>query len=208
MVQSCITSASCPWNRTARRVSQLAIHAAKQAIAAGGWSAETLADPRTALVVGTSKGPIDEWLSRANQHVPRRVVSDPLTCNPFTFGLSELTTDIAYALKSGCGPRLTLACARALREFMRRFGPTIFWVRGHCDRVLVVAAESSLHPLFQATFKRLGVLADPADGCRPFDTNRSGFLLAEAAAAVCVETSDKPSGIRIGPMPTAPTRPI
>jgi 3-oxoacyl-[acyl-carrier-protein] synthase II len=60
---------------------------------------------------------------------------------------------------------------------------------GDADRALVVAAESSLHTLFESSFKRLGVLANPESGCRPFDEHRDGFLMSEAAAAVCLEAA-------------------
>ncbi len=50
----------------------------------------------------------------------------------------------------------------------------------------MVAVESSLHPLFIGSFNRLGV-APPGLGCRPFDQQRGGFVIAEAAAAVCLE---------------------
>lgn len=51
----------------------------------------------------------------------------------------------------------------------------------------MVAAESSLHPLFVGNFERLGVLPPAGYGCRPFDTGRRGFLISEAAAAVLIE---------------------
>jgi len=60
---------------------------------------------------------------------------------------------------------------------------------GQAHRVLVVAAESSLHPLFLGSFQRLGVFPRPGIGCRPFDESREGFLMSEAAAAVCLEAS-------------------
>lgn len=58
---------------------------------------------------------------------------------------------------------------------------------GEARRVLVAATEASVHPLFIASFQRLGVLTGPGEVCRPFDVNRGGFLMSEAAAAVCLE---------------------
>ena len=55
---------------------------------------------------------------------------------------------------------------------------------GQAKRVLVVASEASVHPLFLGSFARLGVLALPGVGCKPFDAEREGFLMSEAAAAV------------------------
>jgi 3-oxoacyl-[acyl-carrier-protein] synthase II len=41
--------------------------------------------------------------------------------------------------------------------------------------------------MFLASFKRLGVIAPEGVGCRPFDRDRRGFLLSEAAAAMCLQ---------------------
>ena len=65
------------------------------------------------------------------------------------------------------------------------------------DRVLVVASESSIHPLFLGSFQRLGVLPPEGIGCRPFDHVRRGFLMSEAAAAICLEASEKPAGTMV-----------
>jgi 3-oxoacyl-[acyl-carrier-protein] synthase II len=58
---------------------------------------------------------------------------------------------------------------------------------GPCERALVVGAEASVHPLFLGSFQRLGVLPPAGFGCRPFDEERAGFLMSDAAAAVCLE---------------------
>src|SRR5690242_12128051 len=51
-------------NRDGRwpRVTQLAIGAAREAIAEARWGGDVLKDDRTALLVGTSRGPVNEWL--------------------------------------------------------------------------------------------------------------------------------------------------
>jgi len=58
---------------------------------------------------------------------------------------------------------------------------------GQIKRAFVVAAEASVNPLFVGSFQRLGILAPEGYGCRPFDRNRKGLVISEAAAAVCVE---------------------
>ena len=55
---------------------------------------------------------------------------------------------------------------------------------------MVVAAESSLHALFVGNFQRLGVLPPAGFGCRPFNRDRQGFVMSEAAAAVLLESSE------------------
>ncbi len=66
---------------------------------------------------------------------------------------------------------------------------------GRVSRALVVAAEASVHPLFVASFRRLGVLPPEGFGCRPFDIDRRGFLMSEAAAAICLEASESTRGL-------------
>lgn len=159
----------------AARVSVLARSAAREAIAQAGWNGPRL--HATALVVGTSKGPVDAWIESPGHPRIERASDD--------FGLSSTAAFLAADLKIA-GPRLTIsgACASGLLALIRG---AMLLAHGEAERVLVVAAESSLHPLFAGSFSRLGVLAPPGVGCRPFDQRRAGFVLGEAAAAVTLE---------------------
>jgi 3-oxoacyl-[acyl-carrier-protein] synthase II len=100
-----------------------------------------------------------------------------------TTGLGDIATDLAAV---GDGAKLTVsgACASGLMALIRA---AMLIESGHAERVLVIGAEASVHPLFLASFKRLGILASPEIGCRPFDHFRDGFLMSECAAAVCLE---------------------
>jgi 3-oxoacyl-[acyl-carrier-protein] synthase II len=159
------------------RVSHLAIAAAREA--AVSTPAGSI-DTATALVVGTSKGPVEEWLAP-----PARLPDEK---GRICVGLAGTSQDIAEALKL-TGLRLTIsaACASGLHALIRG---AMLIASGEVKCVLVVAAEASIHPLFIASFNRLGVLPSAAIGCRPFDRNRQGFLMGEAAAAVVLEGSD------------------
>jgi 3-oxoacyl-[acyl-carrier-protein] synthase II len=172
--------AGSPWYEMPRVV-RLAHAAALEAIQQAQWSAQTLSDPSTALLIGTSKGPIESWLGGAfGAH------------RDDAFGLAELGTTLAPTLHFGAGPILTYsaACASGLHALIQA---ALLLKSGGAKRALVVAAEASVHPLFIGSFKRLGVLPAEGLGCRPFDRDRDGFLISEAAAAVCLEIgSDKP----------------
>jgi 3-oxoacyl-[acyl-carrier-protein] synthase II len=150
------------------RIIQMAQRVARAAMIEAGWSA----DDDFATVVGTSKGSIESWFGPARQ--TGRLA--PIT------GLGDIATHLA----TGYGPKLTLcgACASGLMALIRA---AMLIESGQAERVLVVAAEASVHPLFLASFKRLGILARPEIGCRPFDQFRDGFLMSECAAAVCLE---------------------
>jgi 3-oxoacyl-(acyl-carrier-protein) synthase len=103
-------------------------------------------------------------------------------------GLASVANDVAGELSIG-GPRLTVsaACASGLHALIRG---SMLVQSGQFNRVLVVAAEASIHPLFLASFARLGVLPPPGVGCRPFDHSRAGFVMSESAAAVLLENRE------------------
>ncbi len=163
----------------ADRVLALSRTAARSAINQARWSPEILSDPQTALVLGTSKGPIESWL---------RGPLASLSC-----GIGQTAGALSSALQMGAGIRLTYsaACASGLHALIRG---AMLLSAGEARRVLVVAAEASVHPLFISSFSRLGVLAPDGFGCRPFDASRRGFVMSEAAAAVCLELSETAGG--------------
>ncbi len=162
------------------RVAQLSLMAVNEAVERANWRAPQLSDRRTALVVGSSKGPIEDWIAQIEGRLsPRPIV-----------GVGGAASDVGRALGMA-GPRLTLAsaCASGLQALVRA---DLLLRSGECDRALVIGAESSLHAVFVATFGRLGVLSRTG-ACRPFCKTRDGFLLSEAAAAICLEAADFPS---------------
>jgi 3-oxoacyl-[acyl-carrier-protein] synthase II len=132
------------------------------------------------LVVATSKGNVEAWMQA--HHSP---LTDSASADA-SWGLADLAATIARKLRLPAGPRLTLsaACASGLHAIIRA---KLLIEAGEADRVLVVAAESSLHGLFTHTFRRLGALAKPGTSARPFDRNRDGFVMSEAAACVLLE---------------------
>ena len=167
------------------RVTQLAAVAAQDAMDDAAWLPAEVTGPRTALVVGTSKGPIERWVRNPSGGAVGSL-----------FGLSEVGSDVIALLRISPHTRLTFsgACASSLHALIRA---QALIERDQCDRVLVLAAESSISDFFHATFQRLGVLAPPGYGCRPFDRDRRGFTLSEAAAAVCLEHRPRGAGIAI-----------
>jgi len=165
------------------RVNRIAEMVAREAIAWARWSQSEVES--TALVVGTSKGPAEAWLT-----APPATSDNPTPAGrSVVLGLADVSAHLARSLGIVHGPRVTFsaACASALHALVRG---ALLIRSGEADRVLVVAAESSLHPLFVQSFRRLGVLPPEGVGCRPFDRTRDGFVMSEAAAAVCLEAKD------------------
>jgi 3-oxoacyl-[acyl-carrier-protein] synthase II len=184
--------------------------AAEQALSEAGWSTKQRHDPDTGLIVCSSKGPVLDWLRPAADSTSDKTMAGE-TENPVArasrpclepsdtggtpvlrFGLARLTTDLADSTGIRYGPRLlaSAACASGLHGLAR----AVMMLRsGQVPRALVIATEASVHPLFLGSFQRLGVLCPPKDVCRPFDENRRGFFIADAAAAVCLELK-RPAG--------------
>jgi 3-oxoacyl-(acyl-carrier-protein) synthase len=86
------------------------------------------------------------------------------------------------------GPRLahSTACASGLVEVLMAARSL---QHGQCDMALVGSSEA-INPIFAAGFDRMKVLArheDPTQACRPFDANRSGFVMGEGAGMFVLE---------------------
>lgn len=86
------------------------------------------------------------------------------------------------------GPRSShsTACASGLIDILS----AVRRIRdGQCDMALAGSAEA-INPLFAAGFRQLRVLADhsdPSQACRPFDRDRTGFVMGEGAAMFVLE---------------------
>jgi 3-oxoacyl-[acyl-carrier-protein] synthase II len=86
------------------------------------------------------------------------------------------------------GPRLcnSTACATGTIATLNAYNA----IRdGQSDKMLVYGAQT-IHPILAAGFYNMRVLAkadDPAAACRPFDANRSGFVMGEGGAALVLE---------------------
>jgi len=93
------------------------------------------------------------------------------------------------ALEHGLdGPRSchSTACASGLIDILS----AVRRIRdGQCDLALAGSAEA-INPLFAAGFRQLRVLAehnDPSQACRPFDRDRTGFVMGEGSAMFVLE---------------------
>ena len=86
------------------------------------------------------------------------------------------------------GPRLchSAACASGT---ISTLGALRSIQDNQCDLALVGSAQT-IHPVLAAGFYNMRVLAnhdDPVQACRPFDVNRSGFVMGEGAAMMVLE---------------------
>ena len=103
---------------------------------------------------------------------------------------------IPYKLKkifgfSGCPIALTTACASGATAINMAVNAIRY---SKYDRTMAVAADGSITPELITRFSLLGVLSkqneEPTKASRPFTQDRSGFVMAEGAAALVFETLD------------------
>jgi 3-oxoacyl-(acyl-carrier-protein) synthase len=161
----------------------LALAAAREALDDSRLELRKLDRSRIATSFGTCGGPTP-WMIEEFARSGRALASAPWWEN---FIYSAVPSRIANRFGL-LGPRMvnSTACATgtiATINAMRAIED------GQCD-VAVVGAAQALHPILSAGFYNMRVLAnaeDPAGACRPFDANRTGFVMGEGAAVLVLE---------------------
>ncbi|MEI6675238.1 MAG: beta-ketoacyl synthase N-terminal-like domain-containing protein [Verrucomicrobiota bacterium] len=159
-------------------VTMAALHVARQAIADAGWGPDELTD--AALVVGTSRGNAAAWLGPWPGRRPFRLMaasntihSEPAAAISIEFGI----TGPNQVLASGCSAGLDAV------------GVAMMMVRaGIAPRALVVAVDLPLVPLLLDNYAMSGLLAQSFH-TDPYHPKTAGFVPAEGAAAMAIETS-------------------
>ncbi len=91
------------------------------------------------------------------------------------------------------GPSNSLTCGDA-GGLLALDEATRILTRGAADRMLAGGAESRVNPVLMLRMQMLGRLAttegDPAAASRPFDAARTGFVAAEGAAILMLESAE------------------
>ncbi|MFD7712781.1 beta-ketoacyl-[acyl-carrier-protein] synthase family protein [Streptomyces sp. NPDC059785] len=173
------------------RFVQLALVAAREALADAGLDPRTWNGGRVAVVLGCGDG---GTATREREH---RVLLEegahwvsPLL---HPMGLLNMLAGQVAMEYGARGPNLVVATACAS-------GTTAIGVArdllalDRCDIVLTGASEALLTPLQVAGYAQLGALSrredDPARASRPFDADRDGFVLGEGAGVLVLERPD------------------
>jgi 3-oxoacyl-[acyl-carrier-protein] synthase II len=178
--------------RRMSRASQLALAAARMAVADAGLP-EPVADPeRVGVLIGTGMGGLD----RADESLLTYRSKGLARLSPFAL-TSSLPNMPSHHVSLGLGtlgPISTVisACATGTQaigeaaEFIRR---------GVADLVLGGGVEGLIHIGAVAGFAAMRALSTgynhaPEKACRPFDKDRDGFILSEGAGVVVLERLD------------------
>ena len=158
----------------------LALTAAREAMAHAHLSSTPFLTERGGCVIGTSKLGLRSFARamRCVDDVPHELLWP---------NAAALAVAADWKLS---GPALcpVAACATGLVSLIR--GADLIR-SGECDVVLAGSSDASLVPIVLGSFQRLGVLArgftEPSSACRPFDAERSGFIIGEGAAVLVLE---------------------
>jgi 3-oxoacyl-[acyl-carrier-protein] synthase II len=170
------------------RFVQLAVVAAREAIADAGLNPQDWDGGRVAVVVGCGMGGAATW---EVQH--RRLLEQgPDKVSPMLIPM--LVPNMVagqLAMEFGAtGPNLVTATACASGATAIGVARDLL-LAGACDIVLTGGTEAGVTPLSIAGFAQMGALSkrchDPAAASRPFDIDRDGFVAAEAAGILVLE---------------------
>ena len=175
------------------RVSQFALAAAAQALAASRLDLSTADRDRIGVYWGTGMGGA-HTLESAYKHVygAGEWRLRPLTVVMAMNNAAGSNVAVRHGLR-GPFANFSTACsssAMALGEAMRTI------MAGRADAIVAGGSEALLTPGTLAAWQALRTLApadaaDPAASCKPFDKRRAGLVLGEGAAAFVLEEESR-----------------
>ncbi|WP_433875113.1 beta-ketoacyl-[acyl-carrier-protein] synthase family protein [Sinomonas atrocyanea] len=171
------------------RSQQAAVIAAREAWADAGTPA--VDGDRLAVVIGTGIGGVTTLLAQDDvleASGARRV--SPRTVPMLMANAAAAQLSIQFGARAGASAPAS-ACASGAEAIVQAARLI------ECDEADVViagGAEAAITPLTIAGFAQIGALSkaagDPEAASRPFDANRTGFVLGEGAGVVILERAD------------------
>lgn len=178
--------------REARRLDryqQLAVVAAREALAHSGLTIDECNAERTGVIVGSAVGGVESYY---NQAALLFDTGDPRRITPF--GIPMLMVNGASGLisietgASGPSGALISACATGADCI----GRACELIRaGRIDQALAGCSDAPIIPIGVGAFDRVGACSredrDPSRGSRPFDRNRTGLVFGEGAGVLVLE---------------------
>ena len=149
------------------------------------------APERTGIVMGTAMAGVST--TAATQEVLTNAVHKnvgPKLVPRVLGNIAAAQIAIAYGI---CGPSTTVSTACASGGDAVSMGAMMLQA-GEADAVLAVGSESILCQLVIYSLANEHTLSrtndDPQRACRPFDTDRNGFVIGEGGGALVIETEE------------------
>jgi len=173
------------------RFIEFALVAAKEALAQAGWQpTEEAQRERTATIIASGVGgfgAIAEAVRTTDARGPRRL--SPFTAPSFLANMAAGNVSIQYGFRGPLGAPIT-ACAAGVQAI----GDAARLIRcGEADIALCGGAEAAINRVSLGSFAVARALSTgfndrPQDASRPFDSDRDGFVMAEGAGLLVIET--------------------
>jgi len=177
--------------RSNDRYTHFAVAASRLALEDAGLDPSTLADPSMfGVMIGSAFGGVETF----EEQTLKLHNKGPSKVSPFTIPalLGNTASGIVGIEVGAKGPNFGLvsACASAthcLGEAMQAIQ------EGEADIMLAGGSEATITPLTYAGFDNMNAMAklyndDPTKGSRPFDAERCGFVMAEGAGVLLLES--------------------
>lgn len=173
------------------RFTQFAVASAEQALKQSGLEVNDGNRDRIGVVIGSGIGGIGTLLDQTQvfrEKGPKRV--SPFLVPMMLADTGPGTVAIRLGLR---GPNMAVvtACATGTNTIGEA---TEMIRRGAADAVLAGGSEAGIVPVAIAGLSVMNALStqndDPPRACRPFDLNRSGFVMGEGAAVLMLESLD------------------
>jgi beta-ketoacyl-acyl-carrier-protein synthase II len=176
--------------RRMSRASQLAVAAARMALADANLPEEVPDQERTGVLVGTGVGGFE----KADENLLKYRIQGLSRVNPFalTSSLVNMPSHHVSLFAKAKGPINTVVAACATGT--QAIGEAAELIRrGSADVVIAGGVEGLIHEAAFAGFASMRALPTkfndaPEKACRPFDMDRDGFIIAEAAGIVILES--------------------
>ncbi len=175
--------------RRTDRVVHLAVAAAKLAMEDAGHPE---VDPqRAAVVVSTGVGGLqymEDQIRILASRGPDRVSAFTVPAMMANAASGTIAMELGFTGPNAC---ITTACAAGAHGV----GEAYRYIKhGMADLAVAGGTEAGVVPLAMAAFAQMQALTrnpDPARASRPFDANRDGFVIAEAAGILILEEEER-----------------
>jgi len=168
---------------------QFALGAAHEAVAQAGLEGKFPSPERTGVIIGSGIGGMQTFEDQCSLYItqgPDRV--SPFFVPMFIPDIAAGLVSIRYGLK-GANYATVSACASSAHAIGQSFE---LIKAGHADAMLSGGSEAAITGLAIAGFQNMRALSirndAPELASRPFDKERDGFVLADGAAMVMLES--------------------
>jgi 3-oxoacyl-[acyl-carrier-protein] synthase II len=170
------------------RFTQLAVLAAREAVADAGLEPETWDGARVAVVIGSGLAGVahlEEQTLRLDRSGPDLVSPLLIPMMITNMAAGEVSLDLGVR-----GPSLATETACASGASAVAVARDLL-LSGACDIALAGGTDAAVTPVITTGFQRMGALSgrntEPAAASRPFAEDRDGFVIAEGAGVLVLE---------------------